>query len=82
MVDFSISVYASIKSPVLQGNTNRLVGKGFLEKPGTGKLFKAVNSDFTYKWRNKTPPMKLLFVGDTLRKATMEFPLGGYKKDF
>ncbi|NIG14173.1 DUF4225 domain-containing protein [Pantoea sp. Cy-640] len=82
MVDFSLNVYAAIRSPILQQNNNRLVKKGLFEKPGTGALFRAVEKDYVMKWNTKKTPMKLFFAADTVRKGVMEFPLGGYKQDF
>lgn len=81
-VDFSLNVYAAVKSPVLQQSKFRLVKQYRGEKPGTGRLFYAIKQDYASKWKVKAPALKLFFYGDTIRKAVIEFPMGGYKKDF
>lgn len=81
-VDFSLKIYATLRSPILQQNSNRLVKKGRFEKPGTGALFRAIQKDYVIKWNTKKTTMKLIFAADTLRKGIIEFPLGGYRHEF
>ena len=80
-VEFSLTLYAALRTPVLAQNPGRLVTRYLGDQPGTGKLFRHVSNDFISKWASKNGAMKLYFTGDTLHKAKAEFIDDGYKFD-
>lgn len=80
-VEFSLTLYAAMRTPVLIQNPGRLATKYLGDQPGTGKLFRYVSNDFISKWASKNGAMKLYFSGNSLYKAKAEFIDGGYKFD-
>ncbi len=78
-VDFSLTLYAAIRMPVLTQNPNRLALKYLGDQPGTGKLFRHASNDFISKWASRNGAMKLYFTGSTLYKAKAMFIDDGYK---
>lgn len=80
-VEFSITLYAAIRTPVLTQNPGRFVTQYLGEQPGTGKLFRHVSHDFISKWTSKNGAMKLYFTGSSLYKIKAEFVDDGYKFD-
>ncbi|WP_267432510.1 DUF4225 domain-containing protein [Erwinia psidii] len=80
-VEFSLTLYAAVRAPVLAQNPGRLVSKYLGEAPGTGKLFRHVSGDFMSKWASKNGAMKLYFVGKSLHDAKGEFLDEKYKFD-
>lgn len=80
-VDFSVSLYAAVRSPVLKQHSRRFVEKSFGEQPGTGRLFRFTNLDFISKWESKNTLMKIYLGGGTIRKAKIEFYDKEYRKD-
>lgn len=80
-VEFSLTLYAAIRTPVLAQNPGRLASKYLGDQPGTGKLFRHVSNDFISTWASKNGAMKLYFTGNSLYKAKAEFIDGGYKFD-
>lgn len=80
-VEFSLTLYAAIRTPVLTQYPGRFVTKYLGEQPGTGKLFRHVSNDFISKWANRNSAMKLYFTGKTFYQAKAEFIDDGYKFD-
>ncbi|MGG7444531.1 DUF4225 domain-containing protein [Kosakonia oryzendophytica] len=81
-VEFSLTVYAAIRTPVLTQNPGRLAIKYLGDQPGTGKLFRHVSNDFISKWASKNGAMKLYFTGSSFHKAKAEFIDEDYKFDY
>lgn len=80
-VEFTLTVYAALRSPVLAQSSRRFVKKAFGERPGTGKLFRHVNHDFISKWSSKNGLMKLYFAGHSAHTLKAKFYDGGYRYD-
>ncbi|MBA0206372.1 DUF4225 domain-containing protein [Pectobacterium aroidearum] len=77
-VDFSVTAYSAYKGLVLQQNPNRLIPKGWFEKPGTGRLFRHIPKDYTTRWKTKTTPLRIFQVGNSLYKFKATFVDDGY----
>lgn len=80
-VEFALTVYAAIRTPVMQQHSSRLVTRYIGERPGTGKIFRYVNNDFVSKWSKKNIALKLYFGVDSARKFKATFIDDGYKFD-
>ena len=80
-VEFSLTLYAAIRMPVLTQNHNRLLTKYFGDQPGTGKLFRHASNDFITKWASRNGAMKLYFIGTSAYKFKAEFIDENYKFD-
>lgn len=78
-VDFCATLYGAVKMPVEFQNSNRLVPKGWFERPGTGKLFNSWRGDYMSKWTKKNLAMKGFLVGSQFKRFTVEFIEDGYK---
>jgi len=78
-VDFVATLYGAVKLPVEIQNSNRLVPKGWFERPGTGKLFNSWHGDYISKWSKKSLLMKGVLVGSNIKKFKVEFIEEGYK---
>lgn len=77
-VDFSVTAYSAYKGLVLQQNPNRLIPKGWFEKPGTGRLFRHIPKDYATRWKTKTAPLRIFQVGNSLYKFKVTFVDDGY----
>lgn len=81
-VDFSVSLYAAVRTPVLKQSDKRILSRHFGDTPGTGRLFNYTDIDYMSKWDSKNTAMKLFLGVSSIRKAKLEFYDGEYKKDF
>lgn len=80
-VEFSLTVYAALRTPVLAQSPKRLIKKYYGDQPGTGKLFKNVSSDYISKWSSKNGFMKLYFAADSAKTFKVKFYDGDYQYD-
>lgn len=78
-VDLSVTIISAFETPVLVQNRNRLIPKGWFEKPGTGRLFNSIDQDHVPRVQKMNKAMKLFQKGNALYKVTAELGLGGYK---
>ncbi|MEW7314607.1 DUF4225 domain-containing protein [Buttiauxella gaviniae] len=77
--DLAVTIIAAVDTPVLVQNRNRLIPKGWFEKPGTGRLFNSINQDYIPKLQKMNKAMKFFQIGNSGYKVTTELILGGYK---
>jgi len=77
--DLFVTIIAAVETPVLVQNRNRLIPKGWFEKPGTGRLFNQVNQDYITKWQKMNNGMRMFQIGNSGYKVTAELVFGGYK---
>lgn len=78
-VDLSVTIISAFETPVLVQNRNRLIPKGWFEKPGTGRLFNSVDQDYIPKLQKMNKAMRLYQKVNSAYKITVEFGLGGYE---
>ena len=57
-IEFSLSIYAGIRKPIISQNAKRLADKLIGETPGTGRLFRNIHSDYLPSWDKKNTVMK------------------------
>ncbi|HDR2159148.1 TPA: DUF4225 domain-containing protein [Enterobacter cancerogenus] len=72
-IEFSLSIYAGIRKPIVSQNAKRLADKLIGETPGTGRLFRNIHSDYLPSWDKKNTVMKLWFLGYSGYKAKLIF---------
>lgn len=72
-IEFSLSIYAGIRKPIISQNAKRLADKLIGETPGTGRLFRNIHSDYLPSWDKKNTVMKLWFLGYSGYKAKLIF---------
>lgn len=72
-IEFSLSIYAGIRKPIVSQNAKRLADKLIGEAPGTGRLFRNIHSDYLPSWDKKNTVMKLWFLGYSGYKAKLIF---------
>ncbi|MDX6917692.1 DUF4225 domain-containing protein [Pectobacterium carotovorum] len=77
--DLSLTIYASLRTPVLVDSPTRLASRGFMDKPGTTKLFKYAHGDFKPKYTAASSIMKLYMVGGSAYKIYAEFTDDNYR---
>ena len=80
-IEFSLSIYAGIRKPIVSQNAKRLADKLIGETPGTGRLFRNIHSDYLPSWDKKNTVMKLWFLGYSGYKAKLIFWDEKYKLD-
>ncbi|MDU6683905.1 MAG: DUF4225 domain-containing protein [Enterobacteriaceae bacterium] len=72
-VDFAVTVYAAYSGMKIVPNKNSLALRSLGDKPGTGRLYKAVSQDFRNAFSLKPTPLKIYQVGDSLKKFKATF---------
>ena len=72
-VDFAVTAYAAYSGMKIVPNKNSLALRSWGDKPGTGRLYKAVSQDFRNAFSLKPTPLKIYQVGDSLRKFKATF---------
>ncbi|MBN3064905.1 DUF4225 domain-containing protein [Pectobacterium aquaticum] len=77
--DLSLTIYASLRTPVLVDSPTRLLSRGFLERPRITKLFKYAHSDFKPKYTAASSIMKVYMVGGSAYKIYAEFTDENYR---
>jgi hypothetical protein len=78
MGDISLTIYASLRMPVLIENPNRLVSRVRFDKARTDRLFYFLNKDYNSKFLAASRAMKLYMVGNSGYKLYAEFKDGNY----
>ncbi len=77
--ELSLSIYAGIRKPIITQSAKKLAEPLIGDTPGTGKLFKYINTDYTPSWNRKNTIIKLWFMGYSGYKAEMLFTDDKYK---
>ncbi|WP_052439387.1 DUF4225 domain-containing protein [Pectobacterium brasiliense] len=77
--DLTLTIYASLRTPVLVDSPTRLLSRGFLERPRITKLFKYAHSDFKPKYTAASSIMKVYMVGGSAYKIYAEFTDENYR---
>lgn len=72
-VDFAVTAYATYSGMKIVPNKNSLALRAWGDKPGTGRLYKAVSQDFRNAFSLKPTPLKIYQVGDSLKKFKATF---------
>lgn len=77
--DLTLTIYASLRTPVLVDSPTRLASRSFMDKPGTTKLFKYAHGDFKPKYTAANSIMKIYMVGGSAYKVYAEFTDENYR---